>query len=213
MNIYFFGDSISFGQGISLDQIWVTRLGLSFRKDFPDVSFVIQNLSVNGNTTRMALERMPYDIQSHEVDVLFVGFGMNDCNYWQTDRGIPRVSPKAFEANMNEIIHRGFLFGAKEVIVHTNHPSSRNEKFEYADITYQESNEQYNDIIRKVAENDKRVSFIDIDNICRNKILEENHDISDITLDDGIHLSLLGHRYYYEAVYPQIIKIAQKWKF
>ena len=43
----------------------------------------------------------PYDVQSHEVDVLVVGFGMNDCNYWMTDKGVPRVSQNAFRANLH----------------------------------------------------------------------------------------------------------------
>ena len=32
INIFFFGDSISFGQGISIDQNWVTRIGLDLNK-------------------------------------------------------------------------------------------------------------------------------------------------------------------------------------
>lgn len=65
----------------------------------------------------MALERMPFDVQTHKVDILVITFGMNDCNYWKTDQGLPRVSPDAFEANMKEIIMRGFRFGSRTVII------------------------------------------------------------------------------------------------
>lgn len=102
MNIYFFGDSISFGQGVSIDLGWVTKLSAKLRIKFPQQDITAINSSINGNTTRMALERMPYDIQSHDVDILVIGFGMNDCNYWETDKGVPRVSPLAFEANLKK---------------------------------------------------------------------------------------------------------------
>lgn len=32
MNIYFFGDSISFGQDMSVERTWVNRIGEHFRK-------------------------------------------------------------------------------------------------------------------------------------------------------------------------------------
>ena len=68
---------------------------------------------------------MPYDIQSHEPDLLLVQFGMNDCNFWESDRGNPRVSLDAFRANLREIYTRAFSFGVHNVIQLTNHPSGR----------------------------------------------------------------------------------------
>lgn len=100
----------------------------------------MQNPSINGNTTRMALERMPYDIQSRNVDILVVGFGMNDCNYWETDRGLPRVSPQAFKANMNEIVKRAYASGIKKVVLHTNHTSPVDKQMCGQNFSYRESN-------------------------------------------------------------------------
>jgi len=153
--VFFFGDSICFGQGISLHKGWVTRisselslLGAQLQRDI-----VVVNSSVSGNTTRQALERMPYDIQSQHPDAILIQFGMNDCNYWETDRGNPRVSTNAFAANLEEIIERALTFGAKKIFLHTNHPSGRNTvPMAHTDVTYQESNKRYNQLIRKVAE-------------------------------------------------------------
>lgn len=85
--------------------------------------FVATNTSVNGNTTRMALERMPHDVQAHGVDILLVQFGMDDCNFWQTDGGVPRESPVAFEANLAERVERGRGFCASRVFMNINHPT------------------------------------------------------------------------------------------
>lgn len=209
MDIYFFGDSISFGQGVSVDLGWVTKLSAKLRKDFPEQNITIINSSVNGNTTRMALERMPYDIQSHNVDILVVGFGMNDCNYWVTDKGVPRVSPLAFEANLKEIINRAYNFCIKEVILRTNHPSPRQTLMTNTNITYSDSNAYYNNIIRKVAAEDSRVIFVDVEkefiNYCK-----LGYRIEAFTLPDEIHLSTKGHELYLEIIYPYMKRCVKK---
>jgi lysophospholipase L1-like esterase len=93
-------DSICFGQGVSPHLTGVVRLSAALNARYQHaLDIIIQNPSVNGNTTRLALERMPYDIQSHTPHVLFVQCGMNDCNVWQTDKGHPRVSKAAFGAH------------------------------------------------------------------------------------------------------------------
>ena len=122
--LVFFGDSICNGQGVSIYRGWVTRLSAVAEALSGELGYeiIVVNASVNGSTTRQALERMPYEVQSHGVDILLVQFGLNDCNFWVTDRGLPRVSPEGFEANLVEIIQRGFHFGAKAVFLHTNHP-------------------------------------------------------------------------------------------
>ena len=83
-------------------QGWVTRVAgqLEDLANETGREIVVANASVNGTTTRQALERMGYEVQSHGVDVLIVQFGMNDCNFWETDRGLPRVSPEAFAGRL-----------------------------------------------------------------------------------------------------------------
>lgn len=207
MNLYFFGDSISFGQGISVDLTWVNRIAQQLHQQYGQEKITVINTSINGNTTRMALERMPYDVQSHDVDVLAVGFGMNDCNYWLTDKGVPRVSPNAFRANLEEIIERAFHFGAKQVILRTNHPSPRMDYMVNTNITYGESNHFYNEIIREVARDDLRIIFVDIEQEFNRYIAKNNVRLEELTLPDGVHLSLLGHGVYFDCMYPVISKI------
>jgi lysophospholipase L1-like esterase len=151
---------------------------------------------------------MPYDIQSHNPDALIIQFGMNDCNYWETDRGNPRVSPKAFAANLEEIITRAFTFGAKRIFLHTNHPSARDQKpMHYANITYQENNRRYNQIIRDVAANfDTRVILNDIEKAFDDFTGSERSRLLPLLLPepDWLHLSEKGHDLYFSTVFPVI---------
>lgn len=152
MNVFFFGDSLCVGQFISPQKIWVTRIAKKLEELPGSDKIIVTNASINGNTTRMALERMAYDVQSHGVDVILIQFGANDCNYWQTDSGYPRVSKIGLKANLIEIIDRSRIFGAKEILLNTNNPTPRISLFEPASISYQQSSEEFNRIIREVAE-------------------------------------------------------------
>lgn len=208
IKVFFFGDSICFGQGVSIHKGWVPRISanLSEIAREHDCEVMVNNASINGNTTRQALERMPYDIQSQQADIVITQFGMNDCNYWETDRGNPRVSPKAFAANLEEIIKRAFTFGTKTVLINTNHPTGRDQqKMAHADVTYQQSNEQYNQIIREVAAGqDSRVILTDVEKVFFSRVGAEREKLLSLLLPDLLHLSERGHDLYFETVYPTV---------
>ena len=196
--LVFFGDSICVGQGVSIHKGWVPRIAAYVSALVQD-DLIVVNASVNGNTTRQALERMPYEVQSHGVDIMIVQFGMNDCNYWQTDRGLPRVSQHGFAANLEEIIARGINFGARTVILNTNHPTARdNVHFSEVNISYEESNRRYNEIIRDVARSMGEVVVLnDIETAIRNRVGNNRTLLEAMLLSDGLHLSEAGHDLYY----------------
>jgi lysophospholipase L1-like esterase len=145
---------------------------------------------------------MAYDVQGHGIDAILIQFGMNDCNYWESDAGLPRVNPSSFRENLREIINRAKHFGARKVILNTNHPTLKIQKLKYADISYQESNEEYNKIIREVSELEN-TRLIDIEQIWKGKI-DNGTNLKPLLLEDQIHLSRLGHKLYYEIVMPVI---------
>jgi len=183
--IVFFGDSICHGQFVSPHLTWVSRVAEAFGE-----RALVMNPSVSGNTTRQALERMPYDVQAHFPDILVVQFGMNDCNRWDTDKGLPRVSELAFAANLHEIVERARLFGARAVILHTNHRAIRSP-------AYAIWNARYNEIIRDVA----------LETGALLTDLERAGDYVDpatLLLPDGVHLNANGHDFYYRTVRPRI---------
>lgn len=201
---YLFGDSICFGQLVSPHRTWVSR----FAEMLPTVvggRILVQNASINGNTTRQALERMAYDITSHSPSHLLVQFGMNDCNYWETDGGVPRVSKAAFSANLVEIAERALNTGTRHIFLNTNHPSLKGAFRHLPQKTHLDSNREYNDVIRSTHQlmvaGDMPVTLIDIEDAWSRRLEEEGGaKLVDLLLEDGIHLSPLGHDLYFDVV-------------
>jgi acyl-CoA thioesterase-1 len=110
MKVVCLGDSITAGQHVQPGEAW------------PDVladatGWHVINKGVPGDTTRLALERFPRDVQDVKPDALIIQFGLNDCNRWETDRWLPRVSAPAFEANLTEMVSRARCFGASPIVV------------------------------------------------------------------------------------------------
>ena len=214
--LYLFGDSICFGQLVNAHKTWAVNLSLELNKlyNFPE-HFVIQNAGVNGNTTRQALLRMHYDVISHHPDFLMIQFGMNDCNYWADDNNLPRVSPKSFKANLEEMVDRGLSAGAKHFFLNTNHPSLKGHIPHYPEISYDQSNSDYNQYIRSahkaLIRDSKPVTLIDIEKIFHSHIASlEKTSLAELLLDDGIHLSEQGHNVYIKYLIPIVINKIQE---
>lgn len=208
LHLVFFGDSMCVGQFVSLEKGWVTKVAAALGRLDLGRPLVVTNSSVNGDTTRMALERMPLAVQRYEAEVVVVQFGFNDCNHWMTDHGNPRVSARAFGANLIEIVERARASGARQVVLHTNHPTGRDqEPMKGTTVAYQRSNERYNDVIRSVAEelggrvvlNDLDASFQERTGGRRARLLELLQPAPDL-----LHLSEAGHDLYAELTLPVI---------
>lgn len=214
IRITFFGDSIFVGQGVSIYRGWVTRLSqyLASYGERVGMELLVTNASVNGRTTRQALEDMPYTVQSHGVDILVVQFGLNDCNYWESDKGLPRVSVDAFQANLKEIIDRGFRFGSSHIILNNNHPTSRTTSIlPHTDITYEESNRRYCEAVRSLASGfDDKVVFQDVYSHFSDLVETGSMTIDELLLPDGLHLSAIGHDAYFSFMKPVITQCIER---
>lgn len=201
MRVLFFGDSICVGEYVSPHLIWTTQIAARLEEAFPRSDVLVINSSLNGNTTRQALERMAFDVQRYAPDMLIVQFGINDCHFWDSDKGVPRVQKLTFEANLHEIIVRGRNFGARKVILHTNHPTSKHIAF--LNVNHGPGNAAYNEIIRRVASTDGRVELLDLEKVFQVRV-EAGEALDKLLMPDGIHLSLAGHQLYYENVCPVV---------
>jgi lysophospholipase L1-like esterase len=212
MKFYLFGDSICFGQLVNAYKTWAVNLAVELAgiKDY-GVPFVVQNAGVNGNTTRQALQRMHYDVTSHRPDFMMIQFGMNDCNYWADDLILPRVSRQSFGANIEEIVDRAVASGVRHCFLNTNHPSLKGGFSHYSNITYDQSNEQYNQLIRNAHENmigkGKPVTLVDMEKIWLSQLEESSSlQLQSLLLEDGIHLSEEGHLLYTNFLIPKVIE-------
>ena len=74
--ILVFGDSISAGLGIQVDQGWVALL--QARLDEQGYGYEVVNASVSGETTAGGLERLPRALQLHRPSVVILELGGND---------------------------------------------------------------------------------------------------------------------------------------
>ena len=194
MKFIVFGDSICCGQFVSPHLIWVNQLSAFLHNRIPN--FWLNNPSISGNTTRMALERMPFDVQAHGIDVFYTQFGMNDCNFWNTDQGLSRVSKSAFKQNLVEVIERARNFGATKVFIGTNHPTPKITNFDGLDFSYQDSNKIYNNLIREVAIESDAI-LVDHESAW-NEQIRDIEDLKRHLLKDQIHLSVSGHKLYFD---------------
>jgi lysophospholipase L1-like esterase len=197
------GDSITFGQHIDPTVRWTSLVRDRLVERYRDTSILIESINsgVSGDTTRMALERFPRDVQAFEAPVVTIQFGLNDCNCWATDRGLPRVSPAAFEANLREIIVRARNFGARHVVLATNHRTLKRTMLPTGE-TYEEASERYTNLTRAVAEA-VNVELCDVravfDKFNDNKLEELLR-----TPPDQVHLSEAGNALYTDVIWPYI---------
>ena len=76
-------------------------------KKFEDKGIFIYSLNqgINGDTTRLGLLRIN-DVYNFKPDIVIMQFGYNDCNYWVTDSGFPRVNIDSFKFNIIELIDK-----------------------------------------------------------------------------------------------------------
>ena len=172
MKIICFGDSITAGQHVHPSETWPALLPGH-----------VQVRTVNGDTTRQALERFPRDVQESGADVVLIQFGHNDANAWDSDQGLPRVSVEAFRANLVEMIARAWQFAIRPILL-TPTPVFR-------DPDYQRRLERYAGIVREVGQG----RLCDV-----RQVFSRQPFLSPFLLGDGLHLSREGHRLYADAV-------------
>lgn len=177
MRVVCFGDSISAGQYVEASA-WPRLLG-QMRPEWDVVGAGVSN-----ETTRQMLERFPRDVQESEADIVVLQAGHNDCNRWETDRWLPRVSRGAFRENLSEMIDRCFKFQIRPVLVNMT-PTMKSVEYEAAAF-------RYSDIVGVVASM-RQVPMVDVRSLFQ-------RELNELLIDDGIHLSAMGHAVYASAV-------------
>ncbi|MBM4279009.1 MAG: SGNH/GDSL hydrolase family protein [Deltaproteobacteria bacterium] len=207
VRICYFGDSITYGlghdqKGVDMTRRWTALVDEALKKYESGGLFVYSlNLGENGNTTRNGLERLP-EAYAFKPDLVTVQFGMNDCNYWFSDGGLPRVNPVSFKFNLKELIEKLFAAKVQKVLLSTNHLIPV-EKMMLNNKSYNENNRFYNQIIREIAK-DTGVTLCDMESLLADSINNRA-----LFLDENgrwLHLSSLGNQRYAEAILPFIEK-------
>ena len=196
------GDSITFGQYLDSALRWTSLIEERLHAALGDTVEVRSfNRGISGETTRMGLERFPRDVQELEPDVMTLQFGLNDCNCWETDRGLPRVSEEAFRANLIEMIERARVFGARSIVLSTNHRTLRHDRLPSGEV-YEDANARYSEIVRSVAV-ETGVDLCDV-RAAFEPFSEDELAQLLLPAPDVLHLSVEGNRVYADAIWPNM---------
>jgi acyl-CoA thioesterase-1 len=199
VTVVFMGDSITAGQYVDPELRWTSLVGNALVADYLStaVNFHMLNRGVSGETTRQGLERFPADVQQHRPDIVTLQFGLNDCNCWVTDAGLPRVSEAAYRANLIEMIERARRFGAGRVILSTNHPTLRHKVLLSGD-SLEARRRRYNDRVREVA----ALTGVELCDVEEGFAHLDGRELATMLLPypDLLHLSIEGHRLYASCI-------------
>ena len=211
LTIVFMGDSITEGQHVHHSLRWTEivarKLRASVTNEIDTDALHCFNRGISGETTRQGLERFPRDVQVLEPLVMTLQFGLNDCNCWDSDRGLPRVSEAAYHANLVEMIARARAFGAAHIVLSTNHPTLRLRPLASGQ-SLEDRRVIYNNIVREVAAKCQAV-LCDIDAAFSGL---NRSELSDMLLaePDVLHLSAQGHERYAAAIFEPILQAVSK---
>jgi lysophospholipase L1-like esterase len=195
------GDSITYGQYVDPSRRWTSLVDERLQQRFPEATFETLNRGISGETTLMGLARFAADVQDVEPDLMTLHFGLNDCNCWDTDRGLPRLSERGYRANLVEMIDRARHFGAREIIVMTSHRTLRRAPMASGEV-YEDASARYSDAMREVAAEtgvrlcDIRAEFEHFDDDLLERYL--------LPAPDLLHLSAEGNAAYADLIWPTI---------
>jgi len=106
-NIMVFGDSLSAGYGITIENSWVNLLQQELIRSQSD--FKVVNASISGETTGGGKRRIEQLLEQHQPAIVIVELGAND--------GLRGYPVKVTEANLNSIIVKTITSGAKVLLV------------------------------------------------------------------------------------------------
>jgi acyl-CoA thioesterase-1 len=102
-----FGDSLSAGYGLRLDQTWVSLLERKLRDEKRDYKVV--NASISGETTAGGRSRIEAALRTHRPAIVILALGAND--------GLRGHSVETMRANLEAIIEACRKFKAEVLLV------------------------------------------------------------------------------------------------
>ncbi len=189
--MYILGDSISAGQFVDPDKKFTQLLQNS--NFFRERNIHLNVDAISGQTSRQALLYFPEKLQIHKIDFLLIQLGINDSNYWLSEGGShPRVSLESFRANIEEIISRVRLNNISKIALLTNHKLSKKISVNKEILLLEDSKSAYDGVVRQIAKT-SGISCYDVSNKWESI---PNFSEKKLLLDDGVHLSEIGHTHY-----------------
>lgn len=104
--ILVFGDSLSAGYGIAIEQSWPSLLGERLRQE--KLPLTVVNASISGETTAGGRSRLPAALSQYQPRVVILALGAND--------GLRGLPPQAMRANLDAMIAAAQSTGARVLL-------------------------------------------------------------------------------------------------
>jgi acyl-CoA thioesterase-1 len=105
--ILVFGDSISAGYGLALEQGWVELLKTRLKSQ--GYGYQVVNASVSGETTAGGLARLPRALELHHPSIVILELGGND--------GLRALPIAQMRANLTQMVNLSTAVGAKVLLL------------------------------------------------------------------------------------------------
>ncbi|TXG80113.1 MAG: arylesterase [Rhodocyclaceae bacterium] len=105
--ILVFGDSLSAGYGLRVEEAWPSLLNARLRSEKLD--YTVVNASISGETTAGGLSRIDAAIGKHKPSVVIIALGAND--------GLRGLSLSAMRGNLEGMIQSTSRAGARTLLV------------------------------------------------------------------------------------------------
>lgn len=118
-SIVVFGDSISAGYGIEVQQGWAALIQKKLAEQ--NLAYVINNESISGETTAGGLARIDQALARHKPDWVLLELGVND--------GLRGLSPSVMKKNLIEIISRSRKAGAQVLLLEMKLPPNYGKRY------------------------------------------------------------------------------------
>lgn len=122
--IVVFGDSISAGYGIEVQEGWVALLNKKLIET--NSNYIISNASISGETTAGGLARIDQVLTTQKPAIVLLQLGAND--------GLRGLSPVVMKNNLADMVRRSQKSGAKVILLAMKIPPNYGKR--YIDMFY-----------------------------------------------------------------------------
>jgi lysophospholipase L1-like esterase len=191
MRIVLMGDSITFGSNASgKGMSWAERLDDYLEASF-EGKYEIINSAVEGETAPEGLERIEDGVIKYTPDIVFVGYGTNDCT---KEAGKYTNDYYTFESNMEDIAEA--IRSQTNAMAVFNLAPPVNEELCNDDVIaiHNRDIEAYNTVVKRIC-GSMMLPFID-----HYHAFMGNGDYTGLIDADGIHPNNEGHRVMFETI-------------
>ena len=173
------GDSVSSAYGMRKEQGWVTLLQQRMQAEKPP--YTVVNLSVSGDTSANALNRLPQALKQHQPHILLLEIGGND--------GLRGLSLSQMQHNLESMVSLAVSKGVQVMLLGIQLPPNYGSHY----------TDKFNDIYRQLA-NQYQLTLLP-------SIVDGIGGKPEFMQIDGVHPNTKAQPMILELVWPKLEKL------